>query len=303
MRTRLVGAAVALILVALGVAVGAGPLQGDSERNEREARKQQVALAQRDAEIKALTDATTLGTAYTGTTAARVVSGRLLNRKVAIITLPGTDPGTVDLISSLVRAAGAQVTAQVGLSAAVLEPSSRGLIEALSGQMVEQNAGVAVPAGATGYQRIGALLARAIGVPPSAHATSAAFDPVAIGILSGLKAAKLVDSADVSARAGLAVVVLPGSTEAASVGSLADILDGYASQIPSVVAGPASAAGTGQALAVLRSDAGSRASTVDSVESSVGRVITVMALTARTRGVVGNYGVIGTVDAAVPPDS
>lgn len=303
MRTRLVAVAVALVLVALGVAIGAGPLQGDSDRNRREARNQQDAVAQRDAEIKQLTAASALGSGYAAATTTKVLAGRLTGRSVALITMPGSDQGTVEAIAGLVSTAGGQVTARVGLSAALLEPSSEGLVAALSSQMVTQSAGVVVPTGATGYQRIGALLARGIGVLPSTRTVRAAYDPVAISILSGLQAAKLVDTADITARAGLAIVVLPASSEDGPASTLTSILGSYASQIPSVVGGPASSAGAGEVLALLRSDPGSRASTVDSAESSIGQVITVLALAAQTRAVVGDYGVIGSVDAAVPPDS
>lgn len=303
MRTRLVGMAAALVLVAAGVAIGAGPLQGDSGRNHREAVKQQAALADRDAEIEHLTAATALGSAYTGATAARVLAGRLTSRAVAIITVPGSDPDTVAQLTGLVRAAGARVTAQIALTAAVLDPGSQGLVEALSSQMVGQSPGVVPAAGANGFGRIGALLARAIGVPPSTHTVSAPYDPTAISIVSGFQAAELIGTATVTARAGLALVVLPASTDRAAVTPLTDVLAGLDASIPTVVTGPAAAAADGQVLAALRGDTGSRASTVDSADLSVGRTIAVLALVAQTRGVVGDYGGIAPVDAAIPPGS
>lgn len=302
MRTRVMAFVAALLLVALGVALGAGPLQGDSDRAEREAAEQRDAITQRDARIADLHRQAEFGAAYTGATAARAVSGRLTDRKVGLVTLPGTDATTVELVEGLLRAAGAQVTGRIVLADALLDPSNDGLVEALSSQMVQQTPGLPVTSGANGYQRIGALVARAVGVPPSAHVASASYDTTAVSIVSSLKVAKLVESASVTARAGLTVVVLPPSTDAAQVSALTSVLAGYAAQIPSVVAGPATTAEEKQVLAVLRSQ-GLALSTVDSVDSSTGRVVAVLALAARTRGVTGDFGVVGAVNAAVPPDS
>lgn len=291
-----------LLLVALGIGLGAGPLQGDGERRAREAAQQRDALTQRDQQIADLQRQADLGAAYTSATAARALDGRLAGRTVAILTLPGSDATTVEHLEELLQAAGAEVTAKVGLSDALLDPGGEGLVEALSSQMVQQTSGLQVAAGVTGYQRIGALLARAIAVTPSERVARASYDPTAISILSGLGAAKLVDGTEVTARAGFSVVVLAPTTPPAHAAALSSILGAYGAQVPSVVAGPASSAAEGQVLAELRSQ-GAPLSTVDSVDTTMGRVVTVLAVAARTRGISGDYGIVGAVNAAVPPDS
>lgn len=292
----------ALLLVALGVGLGAGPLQGDSEKAARDAAAQRDAISERDSRIDALTDVDELAAAYTSATAARVVAGRLTGRKVAVVTLPGSSAETTAQIETLLRSAGAQVTARVQLADALLEPESEGLVEALSSQMLQQTSGVVAPAGANGYQRVGALLARAAGVPASAGVTGAAYDPPAVSVVSGLVAAKLVGEVEVGTRAALAVVVLPPATSSAAATALAGVVAGFASQVSSVVAGPAATAGDGQVLALLRSQ-GVAASTADSLETPMARVVAVLALAARTRGVTGDYGVVGAVNGPVPPVS
>lgn len=301
MRDRLIGVAVALLLVALGIGIGAGPLQHPQHRAATA--QQKAALRDRDRQINQLRDAQTLGSAYVGATAARVVAGTLTGRKVAIVALPGAAQGEIDLLRGLVHAAGAQVTADVMLGSALLAAGNSGLVDALTSQILGQTAGLSVPAATSPYQRFGAVLYRGIGVPPAAHVVGAPYDTAAISVVAGLKAAKLVTAATVTERAGLTIVVLPAQLEATATAAATAILSSYASYGPTVVAGPASSAAQGGLLAALRAVTPNTLSTVDSFESSAGRVATVLALAARTRGIKGAYGVIGTVDRAVPPTS
>lgn len=302
MRNRMMGLIAALMLVALGIALGAGPLQGDADRIAQESARQRAALEQRDTEIAGLRQSAELSAALTSSTMTRMVSGRLTNRKVALVTLPGANPETVQLLDDTIRAGGGAVSGRVSVTEALLDPASKGLVDALSSQMIEQNDGVTAGADADGYQRIGALLARAVGVAPAVKAASAPYDPTAIGILSGLKAAKLVDVVDVAVRAALTVVVLPEEGQSAQSAALVAVLEGYGAQVPTVVAGPTQAAGEDGVLAALRG-ADDALSTVDSVETQAGQVVTVLALSALVRGEKGDFGAVGPLERAVPPDS
>jgi hypothetical protein len=302
-RSRLVVLAGALLLLALGIAVGAGPLQHGAAARERDLARQKTKVVDRDHRIEELLAANSLGSAYAGATAPRVVAGTLSARKVALVSLPGVESATVDQLAELVRSAGGEVTARVGLEPSLLAASGRGLLDALTSQMVTQTPGLSVPSDASAFERLGVLLARAIGVPASAHATAAAYDPTAISIISGLEAAKVIAKAEVTARAGLTLVVLPAATSSQTDPAAAAVLTSYVTQAPSVVAGPAGSARSHGLLTLLRANSGFTAGTVDSVETAVGRIIATLALAARTRGVQGDYGVVGTVDAAVPPAS
>jgi hypothetical protein len=303
LRSRIVVLASALVLVALGIALGAGPLQHDATTRDRDLAAQKAKVRAADARIADLQGAHQLATAYAAATSGRVVAGTLAGRKVALVSLAGADDDTVDALAALVHSAGGEVTARVALTSALLAQSSSGLLDALTSQMITQTPGLALPAGASAYQRFAALLARGIGVPPSAHAASASYDATAISIVSGLEAAKVIEKAQVTARAGLTLVVLPGRTSASSDATAVSVLATYAGALPTVVAGPTASARADGLIARLRRTDAFPASTLDSIEEPVGRVSAILALAARTRGIAGAYGLIGEVDGAVPPVS
>jgi hypothetical protein len=167
---------------------------------------------------------------------------------------------------------------------------------------------VTVPADAAGYQRFGLLLARAIGTGPSGSPAQASYDPTAIGVISGLQSAELVTvKQPVSARAGLALVVAgpeASSTSAAAENAVpATILQSLGQRLPTVVVGPTGAAGPLGLLGTIRGNAADRAalSTVDSSETTIGQLLGVLALAARARGTVGQYGAVHAADGVVPP--
>ncbi|MET3963759.1 hypothetical protein ABIE44_003693 [Marmoricola sp. OAE513] len=294
MRARALAAAAAVVLVALGVVLGAGPLQDDAPRTDDRAQEGY------DERLRDLRDARSFSDAYAGTTASRVLAGTLTGRKVALVVLPGASFDTADLLRGLVRAAGGEVSAEVGLTATLLSSGSTGLVDALTSQLAAQTPGLVAPADASTYQRFGALLARGIAVPPASRSVGGLYDGPALGVMSGFEAAKLVEGVKVGARAGLTLVLLPDQTDPDAYEALTAALTTYAAQIPTVVAGPAGSAGLNGLLGALRAADG-RYSTVDSVESAAGRVAAILAIAARTRGDVGDFGAVGDVDDAVPP--
>lgn len=303
MRTRLLGLAVLVLAVALGIALGAGPLQHDTAQRERDAKAQAAQLASSRARVAALRAEVQAGAAYDDATAVTAVKGTLTGHDVALVALPGADPKAVAALRSLLAAAGGSITADVALGAPMTSVSSRQLVEALTSQMVTQ-AGLPVPASSDGYQRFGLLLGRAIGVAPSAHAVSAAYDPAALSIVAGFQTAGLVTSAKVTARAALVLVVTGPSARTADGAAENAIPVSYlrelSGQAAVVVAGPSSAAGALGIIGSLRSGSPGL-TTADGTELTRGRVVAVLALAARTRGVVGDYGSIGHVAAPIPP--
>lgn len=298
MRARLVTAAAAVVLLALGIALGAGPLQHDAAERERDRDAQNASAQEAAEEIEALQAQVDFGTAYTGSSASRVVAGTLEGRKVAVVSFPGVEERTVELLDGLVRAAGGEVTAAVVLAPGLLDPAGQGLLDALTRQIAEQVPGLSVPGGASGHGVFATLLARAAGVPASARTVGAPYDEAAISILSGLEAGKVVASSTVTQRANLTLFVLP--PEGRSSDAAREVVATYAAQVQTVVAGPSASARAGGLLAALREGDG-ELSTVDSLDSSTGRVVAILALAARGRGVTGDYGVVGDVTGAIPP--
>ena len=306
MKPWLTRAAVLVLAVALGIALGAGPLQHSNAQRDKELAAQQAQVARLHRQVAGLQASGAFAEAFATATGPTLTRAVLAGRSVAVVTLPGADPALVTQVLADVAAAQGRVTAQVALAPSMARSSSRQLVEALTSQMLAQTSGVQVPADAGGYARFGALLARALGTGPSGQPAQAAYDPTAVGIVTGLQSANLISLPQpVSARAGLAVVV--AGPQAASDAAAAEnavpvtLLRAFGAQLPTVVVGTSGAAGSRGVLGALRaSDARTVVSTVDSIQTAMGRVAAVLALAARAGGTIGAYGAVKAADGPVP---
>jgi len=300
---RLVGV---LLVLALGVAIGAGPLQKSNERRSDELAAQKREVAKKQRQIESLRAGEQYSADYAAATAPGLVSGVLKGRTVSVLALPGADEATVSGVRNLVAAAGGTVTAFVIFKPVMGSASSRQLVEALTSQMATQNPALKIPASDGGFQRFGLLLARAVAVAPAEKKPAAPYDETSVGIISGLQTAGLITAADVSGRAALTVAITgPAAADEEAAGGNAvstTILQTYATRGPVVVAGPASAAGERGIIGALRAGAQVPGlSTVDTVETESGQVAAVLALLALTRGETGAWGGVGAADGPVPP--
>lgn len=304
MKVLVLRAALAALVLALGIAIGAGPLQEDHDRRARALAAQQNQVADLEEQVAGLNRAAEFSAAFQEGATERLLGGVLTRRTVALVALPGADPGTVAAFRTLIAAAGGRITADLVLSDALTDPAQRQLVAALTGQMADQE-DLAVPDGASGYERFGVLLARSIGIPPTARSREAPYDETGLGIVSGFQTADLVGpAAAVSRRAALTLVVAgPDHDDGGRTDVLAALVRAYANRARVVVAGPTVSAEPNGVLALLRGS-GTPArllSTVDSVEIAGARISAVLALAARMRGTVGSYGGASAEDGAVPP--
>lgn len=304
MKVFVLRAAVAALVLALGIAVGAGPLQEDHDRRARELAAQQDQVADLERQVADLNRSARFSAAYEEATSERLVGGTLNRRTVAVVALPGADPVTVAAFRALIAAAGGQITADVQLAGPLVDPAQRQLVSALTSQMASQE-DLSMPPGDSGYERFGTLLARAIAIPSSATRQEAPYDETGIGIVSGFQIADLVGSTtEVSRRATITLVVAgperdpqDGRTDV-----LASLVRAYAVRARVVVVGPSPSAEAEGVLGILRGSGTPDAllSTVDSVEFAGARVSAVLALAARFRGTLGSYGGENAADGAVP---
>lgn len=305
MRPTLVKAAVALLVLACGIALGAGPLQHTARERDKELAAQKAEVARTERQVDRLTKAGDFATSYAQATADRLIAARLRGRTVALVQLPGARKQIVDAIRSTLLAAGAQVTAEATLAPQLATASSRQLVEALTSQMITQTPGLAVPATAAGYERFGLLLARALCATGSTTAGTT-YDETAISIVSGLQTADLVKVTKVSPRASVAVVVAgppAGNAEDAAANAVpVTIVRAFGSRVPTVLAGSTAAAGNLGVLGALRADSAAARSVsgVDSVQTPMGMVALVLALAERAAGKAGQYGGVGTVSGPIP---
>jgi hypothetical protein len=300
-------AAVAVLAVALGIGMGAGPLQHSNSERDKELAAQKAATTRKQHRIDALESRAAFADAFATAAGPALTRGALAGRSIALVTLPGADPGVVERLRADIAAAQGRVTSQVDLAATMAKSSSRQLVEALTSQMVTQTPGLTLPADAGGYERFGVLLARAIGTGRTGQPVQAAYDPTAIGVVSGLQSADLITTTGpVAARAGLALVVAgPAAKSDAAAADNAvpvTILEALGSQLPTVVVGSTGAAGSRGVIGALRAHTAATGvlSTVDSIETAMGQVAGVLALAARARGTLGQFGAVHAADGAIP---
>jgi hypothetical protein len=301
-RYHLVSLVSVFLALAVGIVLGAGPLResiGDTLTQQVNALRQEkdglrADVATKNASIEHRDE-------FITAVAPELVSGRLTDRTVAVVRLPGVDDTTLDSVVDTLGLAGAAVTSRIQLTEAWTDPDDRLLREQTASQLA-----TGVPGGVDGEDpqaRLDALLARALlsGVP----AGPAPVDQTARGILTGLDGADLVKlDGDVNSLADVALVLAPGVPEAtgqqaAQPTPAQDLSQEYVDLARSldavggtVVSGPASSATKGGFVQAVRSDdaAAREVSTVDSGGTPMGEVAAVRALRQQADGVAGQYG-------------
>jgi hypothetical protein len=310
-RYHLVSIVSIFLALAVGILLGAGPLQEDlgktltnqvsTLRKEKDVLRTQLqqAEARFDASDKFVTAVTPA-----------LTESRLGGRSAVIVTLPGTDASLVSGVSKALTSSGATVSGTVEIQNAWTDPAKRSFRDQLVGSLAPL-VGLEEASGNLD-SRMGALLARALVVDrvsdadrPSTSATQA---------LTGLKEAGLASfEGDGPTPATLAVVVAPAPDESltseqrdaelAAWVALAGQLD--AGSNGAVVVGDeggTTTAGGGLVSAVRADDAvAGKVSTVDDIAAAMGRIALVYALRQQMVGEAGQYGVGGGASALLPP--
>ena len=227
------------------------------------------------------------------------VSGRLADRSVAVVTVPGADEQVVTALTEQVTAAGGTVSARYDLSADIVDPGQKSLVDTLGSQLLTQQAEGDVAAEASTYDRIGQLLGLAIATKEAAGQDVNGKARAIVDAVSG--AGLMAKPGEVAQRSPLVLVVL--GTDAGDEGSdaiLAGLAQGLAVQAAGVVvAGVTSDGGEGQ-LGRLRADPVSAAvATLDGVDTAAGRVATILTLQRSLTTPGGAFGASGA-DGPVP---
>ena len=256
------------------------------------------------------------------------VDGKLTGRSVAVVLLPGADSGAGDAMSALLRKAGADVTGQVALKTALMDPAQAAKVAAVGAALPSESRGGAqslptAPATAPGSGATAAALADIAGAV--VHRIPAGLggigevkisDGAATTVLSayansGYLDVKSTDTKSTDMSAADLVVVLTGpapqpgavtdADDALYLGFVKDLAGGGRS-MGTVLAGPASAAtAPGLVGAALKDGWTSKnVSTADSADQASGRIITVFALAEELAGKTGHYGLTGTADGPLP---
>ena len=237
--------------------------------------------------------------AFVTTLAPPILSQRLADRSVALVTVPGADERVVTALAGQVEAAGGTVTARYDLGADLVDPAQKSLVDTLGSQLLTQQADDAVAADASTYDRIGQLIGLAVA---SREADGEDVTRKSRAIADAVSGAGLMRQPDeVSRRAPLVLLVL--GEDAGDEGSdaiMAGLAEGIATQATGVVvAGSIADGGSGQ-LGRFRADpAAASVASVDGVDTVAGQLATIMVLQRSLTTPGGAFGASGA-DGAAP---
>jgi hypothetical protein len=311
-RYHLVSIVSIFLALAVGIVLGAGPLQqqlGQTLTNQVSQLRQdkEDLRSQLDTEQHRIDGAQEFATAVQD----ELVGSRLGGRSVVLVLLPEADSSVADDVASTLRSAGAKVNGQVKLSTAWADPDPgkitfRDQLATNLGPLV----GTSQDAGASVNSRMGALLAKALVVSNVADADRTTSQSEQA--LSGLREAGLVTvQGKLPPLSTLAVVVAgqPGNASAtdARKATLATwtateaALDAGSSG--AVVVGPTASGEPTGALGALRDDkaVAAKVSSVDDADLVMGRIAMVFALRQQMAGQAGHYGTGTGATAVLPP--
>ena len=304
-RYHLVSLISVFLALAVGVVLGAGPLQNSlgtalndqvtalrENRNATQAKLEQTetAVNERDS--------------YITQAATSLLPGTLASKNVAMVLLPDAKAEDADAITTQLKNAGATVTGRVSLTSTWVDLSRENYRSTFSGQ-VQGHLGSTNSKDANGI--LGEALAKAL--TANDDSSRVLMDMLSVTVDKSGTPFISVDSTP-TAAAEMIVVVGPrpqassgkGATVEASPGedpkAWAKALEGTAGRAPTVVVG--SADGDGGVVGIIRSEK-AKVTTIDSVGQIAASVSTPLALASTRAGTIGHYGFDKGAEAVMPP--
>jgi hypothetical protein len=306
-RYHIVSIVSVFLALAIGVALGGGPLKGEVDNTlVDQVQADRAAKAALQQQIGALKSSAAFEDSFSDTVAPTLLGSSLKGHAVAIVALPGASQNNVAGVTKYVGVAGASVVGTVQVGDKLVDVSNKQLVDQLGTQLADGTAGVDIPADASPYERMGALIARAIGTDTTGGAR---LDDAADSILAGLSTAGMMSAeGDLQRRADLIVFVGGGNSDDEAtqqgVNSIVTTLLVAVDQDTQgvVLAGVVPSAREGGLVKAVRDDvtAARDVSTVDTVGRTAGQVVTAMALAQQAQGETGHYGAVDAADGAMP---
>jgi hypothetical protein len=293
-RHHLVSLVAVFLALAVGIALGGGPLSEVGRPDEHAA-----AASPLDEATRRTAD---FGNAFAATAAGRLYADGLSGHPVAVLAMPGAKDQTISSLTAQISAASAGVSGIFDAQPALVDPSQKTLIDNFGSQLAQQLDDPRIDAEASTYVRVGQLIALAIATEED---KSARADEVAISIRDSLDGAGLLTSAEDARLAPLVLVVLPPGDEgkpddASTRAVLSGLLSGLASHAVGVVTvGDSSSAEDGELAAIRSVRVPGPIVTVDGVESALGQVTAVLGLIRVLTEGGGDFGASGE-DGPVP---
>ena len=283
-RHHVISVVSVFLALAVGVVLGSGPLSEVPERTDPAA----APLGEEPSQGPG----STFPDGFVAAVAPSLVADRLKGQEVAVVTAPGADEQVVGALTEQVSAAGGSVTARYALAEAMLDPSQKSLVDTLGSQLMTQQ-GDAVSADASTYDRMGQLLGLAVGTTSAeAESSSRKSRSVAEAVAGAGLMAPVTDDPQ---RAPLVLFVMGADSDDEGVDAiLAGLLGGLSRTVKGVVAAGSTADGGEGQLGRFRTDAAAASvATVDGIDTTAGRVATILVLARSTQTAGGSFGASG----------
>ena len=292
-RHHLVSLVAVFLALAVGIALGGGPLSEVGRPDDAAATSPVDEATRRTADF---------GNEFAEAAAPRLYAAGLAGRPVAVLAMPGAADLTISALTEQIGIAGAGVAGIFNAQPDLVDPSQKALVDNLGAQLVTQLADPRLDAEASTYVRIGQLIALAIATEQE---DSAKPDEVALSIRDSLASGSLLTSAENARLSPLVLVVLPPGEEgnpddAPTRAVLSGLINGLASRAVGVVTvGDTASAEDGELAAVRSVKVPGPIITVDGVETVLGQVTSVLGLIRILTESGGAFGASGE-DGPIP---
>ncbi|MFN8098077.1 MAG: copper transporter [Dermatophilaceae bacterium] len=312
-RYHLVSLASVLIALAVGIVLGAGPLNsGILESVNSEVKTLRQDKSDLRAQLDTATRTVGVHQSFEASRLPTMVAGKLAGRTVVLVTLPGAPTDVVSTTEDTLTSAGAIVTGRVAIGSAYADqsPSAVAARDALATQV---DTVLAMPAGAVAGSGVDPGIAACLAEGTVTGSDGLGFTPTPEARTEAwttLRNAGVVDRS-LPEQVASTVVVLGGpaveastdaSAQADAYATLAEALDGRSDGV--VLAEDLTVSDTlvVSAVASARGDSAVRraVSTVDDAGSTIGQVSIVDALSEQTASRVGQYGNLPGATRAFP---
>jgi hypothetical protein len=309
-RYHIVSIVSIFLALAVGIVLGAGPLQGQlGDQLSKEVSGLRQTKTDLNNQLRTANQSLSDASAFAKALGPELVVGRLAGRSVTLIRLPGSSDDVAKGVSGVLTEAGATVNGTIKVTTDWTNPTKKAFRDALAKSLAPLELTVP-PAGATQDQELADVLARGVVVSDESAADKA--DSSATTALQGLKSGGLIEYSGTAPKTSILAVVIAGpptasedtkleQAEATSYAALTRELDAQ-SQGAVAVSNPQADA-TGGVLQAIRADkqASAAVSTVDDADQQMGLITVILAFREQLAGNAGQYG-IGPGASKIIPD-
>jgi hypothetical protein len=302
LRRHIFGLFVACAALAIGVALGAGPLQGAASADKGTG-ADTSALRDQVASLRAgqlLDESVLRGSRGT------LLGSSLAGGSVTVVVLPGVRETVVTGLTDAVDKASGQVAITARISPKLVDPAQKTYTASVAAGATKGLKDLPKAPSDQPYAQVADLITRAY----VGRGTDLVFDDEAVTIDSELQGARLVAvDAQPHRRASLVVVLAPGDHGSAEVTTASHVIEAQlvsslaAGSDAVVVATPPTGGDPGGLLDALSNDTAlnhARLSTVNVVDGTAAAMSAVYALSAAAHGTTGAFGVDGST-VRLPP--